>query len=113
MKFVRTTGVKCGEGQNDKIHYLFNGCAKEQATHQWVLRQETQPAAGRVVNSRCRASDKEVQEDAKNIGADASMEGLPPEQAAGNCERNVPSKQDASLCKVQSPGNQAAHCDCQ
>jgi hypothetical protein len=49
MKFVRTPGVERGERQDDKIHYLFNGGAKEQATHQWVFRQETQPAAGRVV----------------------------------------------------------------
>src|SRR6266851_3576912 len=113
MKLIRAHCVKCGERQNDKSHDQFNRDATEQAAHQWVLLQETQPAARRVVNSRCRESDEEVQEDTQNIGADASPESLSPKQAAGNRERNFPSKQDESLCKVQSPGNQAAHCDCQ
>src|SRR6266852_8207382 len=97
MKFVRASCVKRGERQNDKIHYLFHRGAKEQPANQWVLRHKTQPAACRVVNSRCQASDKEVQEDTQNIGADASLESLPPQQAPGNHERDVPSKQDASL----------------
>src|SRR5882672_3925249 len=97
MKFVRASGVKRGEGQNEKIHYLLHRGAKEQTAHQRVLRQKSQPTACRVVNSRCRASDKEVQEDTQNIGAYASMESLPPQQAPGNHERDVPSKQDASL----------------
>jgi len=111
MKFVGAPGVKRGEGQNDKIHYLLNRGAKEQATYHRVFRHKTQLAAYRVINSRCRASNKEVQKDTQNIGADASMESLPPQQTAGNHERNVPSKQDASLKKVQSPGNPAAHGD--
>src|SRR6266436_2548107 len=97
MKFVRAPCVKRGERQNDKIHYLLHRGPKEQTTHQWVLRQKNQTAACRVVNSCCRASDKEVQEDSQNISAYASMEGLPPQQAPGNHERDVPSKQDASL----------------
>src|SRR6267378_8607047 len=108
MKFVRAPGVKREERQNDKVHYLLHCGAKEQTTHQRVLLHKNQPAACRVINSRCRASDKEVQEDTQNIGAYASLESLPPQQARGNHERDVPSKQDASLHKVQSPGNPAA-----
>src|SRR5579859_5182173 len=97
MKFVRAPGVKRGERQNDKIHYLFHRSAKEQAAHQRVLQHETQPAACRVVNSRCRASDKEVQQDTKDIRAGASLESVPPQQAGGNGERNLPAKEDAGL----------------
>src|SRR5438445_10205128 len=97
MKFVRASCVKRGERQNDKIHYLFHRGAKEQPTNQWVLRHKTQPAARRVINGCCGASDKEVQEDTQNISADASLESLPPQQAPGNHELNVPSEQDASL----------------
>src|SRR5467141_4065274 len=80
VEFVRAPGVKRGERQNDKIHDLFHRGAKEQTAHQRVLRHKTQLAACRVVNSRCRASNKEVQCDTKNIGADASLESLPPRQ---------------------------------
>src|SRR5260370_38752773 len=104
MKFIWAPGVKRGERQNDKIHYLLHRGAEEQAAHKWVLIHKTQPAARSVVNGRCRASDKEVQCDTKNIGADAPMESLPAKQPAGNHARNVPSKQDASLYKVQGPG---------
>src|SRR5580704_10122106 len=97
MKCVRAPRVKRGERQNDQSHYLFHCGAKEQAAHQWVFLQKTQPAARRVVNSRRRAGDKEVQYDTKNIGANAPMESLPAQQARGNRQRNVPSKQEARL----------------
>jgi len=97
MKFVGAPRVKRGEGQNNKIHYLLHCGAKEQTAHQRVLLHKNQPAACRIVNSRCRASDKEVQEDTQNMGAYAPLESLPPQQAPGNHQRDVPSKQDASL----------------
>src|ERR1700720_1798104 len=113
MKFVRAAGVKRGKRQNDKIHDLLDRGTKKQAAYQRVLRHERQLAAHRVVNGRCRASDKEVQEDTKNIGTGASLESLAPEEASGNHERDVPAKQDASLEKVQSSGDPAADGDCQ
>ena len=97
VKFVRAPGVKSGERQNDKIHYLFHRGAKEQAAHQRVLRHKAQLAACRVVNSRRGARNKEMQEDTQNVGADASLESLAAQQACGNHEWNLPSKQDASL----------------
>src|SRR5882672_6083051 len=74
-KCVRAPRMKCGERQNDKIHYLLNRTAKEQAAHYWVLLQKNQLAACRIVHSRRRARDKEVQENAKNKGTGASIEG--------------------------------------
>jgi hypothetical protein len=41
------------------------------------------------------------------------MQRASPQQARGNYERNLFSKQDDGLGNVQSPGNQAAHSDCQ
>src|SRR6266852_4119698 len=52
VKFVRASGVKRGERQNDIAHYQFNRNAIEQAAHQRVLLQKGQPAACRVVNCR-------------------------------------------------------------
>jgi hypothetical protein len=92
MQSVRTLGVKRGEWQNDKIHYLLDGGTEEQPAHNWVISQESQTAACRVVNRRCRAGDKEVQDDTQNVSANASVEGAPPQQSGGNHERNVPSK---------------------
>src|ERR1700722_2647837 len=97
MKFIRASRVKRGERQDDQSHYLFHRGAKEQAAHQWVLNQETELAACRVVDNRGGAGDKEVQQDTQNIGAHASLESLPPQQARSNRERNVPSKQHARL----------------
>src|SRR5258708_16642667 len=97
MKFVRALGVQRGERQNDETHYVFHCGTKKQTANQWVLLQKNQLAACPVVNRRCRASDKKVQYDPKNIGADASLESLPPQQAPGHHERNVPSKQHARL----------------
>src|SRR6266567_3375631 len=68
--------AKRREWQNHEIHDFFHCGAKEQATHQRVLRQKLQLAAGRIVNRRGGASDEEVQHDAKNVGADASMKSL-------------------------------------
>jgi len=103
--------VKRGERQNDVTHYQFHRHAVEQPTHQRMLRQENQPAACPVVNSRRRGSDKEVQADTKNIGAGPSLQSLPPQQASGDHERNLRSKQDASLAKVQNAGDQATAAD--
>src|SRR5260370_41669310 len=97
MKFIWAPGVKRGERQNDKIHYLLHRGAEEQAAHKWVLIHKTQPAARSVVNGRCRASDKEVQCDTKNIGPAPPRESLPPNHPPGIPERNFPSKQDPSL----------------
>jgi hypothetical protein len=41
------------------------------------------------------------------------MESVRPQQAGGNRERHMPSKEDEGLRKVQSAGDQAAHSDCQ
>src|ERR1700730_6185956 len=97
MQSVRTPGVKRGEWQNDKIHDLLHCGTEEQAADYWMLSQESQTAAGHVVNRGCSAGDKERQHDTQNVGARASVESAPPQQACGNRERNVPSKQDASL----------------
>ena len=48
MQSVRTHGVKRGQWQNDKIHYLLDGGTEEQAAHHWVLSQEGQTATSRV-----------------------------------------------------------------
>src|ERR1700683_5408689 len=111
MKFVRARSVKRGEWQNDVTHYQFHRHAVEQPTHQRMLRQENQPAACPGVNSPRRRSDKKVQGDTKNIGAGPSLQSLPPQQASGDHERNLRSKQDASLREIQTPGNQAARRD--
>ena len=76
-----------------------------------MLRHKTQPAAGRVINSRCLESDKEVEEDTQNIRAWASVESLPSQQAGRNHERNLPSKQHAGLPEIQSTGDFVAHGD--
>src|ERR1700723_2737495 len=113
MKFVRALSVKRGERQNDVTHSQLTRHAVEQATPQRMLDQENQPAACPVVNSRRRRSDKEVQADTENIGAGASLQSPRPQQTCGNHERNLRSKQDASLCEIKTPGNQAASGDCQ
>ena len=52
MKFVRTSGMERGEGQNDEVHEVFDGGAEEQATDEGMLGHEGQAAAGGVVDGR-------------------------------------------------------------
>src|SRR5579864_5788006 len=78
-----------------------------------MLRQETQPSTGQVVNGGHRECNEEVQHNTQNIGSCASMKSLLSQQAPGNYEWNVPSKQDAGLCQVQRPGDRATDRDCQ
>src|SRR5438445_6087982 len=57
---------------------------------------------------------KKLEEKSENVSAGATiMQSALPQQPRGNYERNLFSKQDDGLSNVQSPGNQAAHCDCQ
>src|SRR5579864_3832285 len=111
MEPVRATGVKGREGQNDEGHYLIHGGAEEQTTNQRVLGHKTQLAAGREINCRRGARDKEVQADAQYVGANASTDSLPAEQTGGDHEWNPPSKKDASLKQIQGSGNPSAHGD--
>ena len=92
--------MKRGERQNDKIHDFLNSRTVGQAANQRIPLQKRQPAAGRVVESRKRESDEEVQEDAQNVGRCASLESLTSQQARGDRQGNVPSKQDAGLGQV-------------
>jgi hypothetical protein len=112
MKFVRASGVKGGERQDDQIHYFFNRRAIEQSAHERVLDQEIQLAAGCIVKRRKGKGDKEVQEDTHGIDGRAAVNCLPPEQAGGNHLGYTPSEEYASLGEVESSGNQASHADC-
>jgi len=113
VEFVWAAGMKGGERQDNEIHDFLHRTAKKQSANQRMILQEREPAACTVVNGGRRACDKEVQSDAENVGADASVKGAPSEQAAGNHERNVPSEEDAGLRQVYGPGDQAASEDCQ
>ena len=84
--------MKRGERQNDEIHYLLDRGAKEQTAHQRVLGHKTQLATRPIVNRRRGARDKEMQEDTQNVGAGASTDSLPPQQAGGDHKWNLPSK---------------------
>jgi len=79
MKFVRSPGVKRGKRQHHITHYQFNRHAVEQPADQRMLRQENQPTARPVVNSRRRASNKEVKADTKNVRASPSLQSLLPQ----------------------------------
>jgi hypothetical protein len=74
-----------------------------------VLLQKRQPAAGRVVESRERSGDEKVQKNTQDVRAHASVKGLASNKTSSNRAWNFPSEQDASLRKVQGPGNQATH----
>ncbi len=73
--------------------------------------QKSQPETSSVVNRRRRQRNKKVQRHPQRIGACPASECLLPQQAARKCQRNVLSKQDASLRQIQRPGNPAAHAD--
>src|SRR5579872_1552682 len=113
MEFVRAPGMKGGERQDNKIHNLLHGTTKEQSADQRMFLQKSEPTACTVVNRGRRASDKEVESDTENVGADSSVKSTSSKQTAGNHERNVPSEEDAGLSQVYSPGDQAASEDCQ
>src|SRR5438105_7664633 len=73
VKFERASGMKRGQRQNNKSHYLIYRGAIEQSAHQRVFYQEPQLAAGRVVNRRDREGDKEVQENSENVRTGATI----------------------------------------
>ena len=83
MEGVRACGMKGRERQDDVTHYQFDGHAIEQSADQRMLNQETQLAAGAVVDGGNRSGDEEVQQDAENIGTGASVESLLAQQPAG------------------------------
>jgi len=77
MQGVRASGVKGGEWQDDVAHHVFHRHAVEQAADQRMLRQKNQLTAGAVINRRDRERDEEIQQDAQNVSAGASVQGGP------------------------------------
>ncbi len=105
MKRKRAPRVEPGERQDDQVHHQHYAGAEAQAAHQRVLRQEREPAACRVIHRRGCQSDKEVQEDTQNISACASLNSLPPQQASGDVEWDVPSLLYANLSSLRRGPN--------
>jgi hypothetical protein len=55
--------MECGEWQNGKIHDLFYGTSKKQATYQGMFDQKSEPLTGGVVNGGGGTGDEKVQDD--------------------------------------------------
>jgi len=85
LQAVRPSCMKRGERKNNEIHEFLNRSAKEQAANQRVLLQKEQPPARRIVGSRRRESNQEVQANAKNINSRVPVaNNLSTQQTCGN-----------------------------
>jgi len=77
MEFVGAARVERGERQNDQIHDVFHGGAKEQAAYQRVFEHETKFAACAVVDRGGGTGDEIVKDDAEGVGPGTSaVDGL-------------------------------------
>jgi hypothetical protein len=89
--------VEGAEGKDDEHHDEVNAGAKAEAADERVLRHELQLAAERVVEGGEDERDEDVEQDAQGVVACASLQGLFSDEAVGNDEDDVMTKEDAGL----------------